>query len=54
MTTVTDRGELEPEAAVDAEAAATAGLDMELVGRLMEQARSQGLELTGECGLQQY
>lgn len=51
MTTVTDKNE--PEASAAGEAAAAAGVDMELVGRLMEQARSQGLELTGEGGLLQ-
>lgn len=52
MPTVMDKNESEPGVAEKAEAAA-AGLDMELVGRLMEQARSQGLELTGEGGLLQ-
>jgi transposase-like protein len=51
MTAVTNECPLEPEAAESGPV--PAGLDMELVGRLMEQARSQGLELTGEGGLLQ-
>ena len=55
MNSVTSDTRQEPEATPVPEESGgvLAGLDMELVGRLMEQARSQGLELTGEGGLLQ-
>ena len=53
MTVMTDAVDTSAVAKKKAPASAPEGVDAELVGRLVEQARAAGLQLTGEGGLLQ-
>src|ERR671921_586563 len=53
MTVTTDAVDTSAVAKKKASAVTPEGVDAELVGRLVEQARSAGLQLTGEGGLLQ-